>query len=471
MSQSDILALAKQGHPQAIAIIINRSPHFQSITVKVVRQEHLLHILLEAEQLPEQGLVLDHITQILTKLQIEPTPAVQVYARRQGESAAVWADVIQLEKPEPSLSPTLEEETPDPSLRIVSEPIAEVDEQPDHGSELNQSESTPLLNDTEATSEMASESIFPEDVATPNLPSGEPDPDQSEQSGSNPTEPTNAGWIAAEALLVVEEQAEIALEEPDQLPARSADVEAAPPDLEEPLTSPGDRVSEPDDQLEELSDAIEALLDQDSPVSPENSDLPALTPEDVEEADAVMVSGTLGYADAALVEDPEMPGEAALVSEILDDAQIVAETPAPEVAIEPEASPDEGPGELVNSQTTDLDFSQLTPQELLKRPEAVAFIFLIAFLALWQAFWLILQDSEPLDISLSGRGLARRLGVSASTVSRRRDREDFAEWTQSLDPEGLAWAMRADGRFVPQLTEANLAEPLSASETVVEISE
>ncbi|MBW4622162.1 MAG: hypothetical protein KME17_22765 [Cyanosarcina radialis HA8281-LM2] len=35
--------------------------------------------------------------------------------------------------------------------------------------------------------------------------------------------------------------------------------------------------------------------------------------------------------------------------------------------------------------------------------------------------------------------LAKRLDVSSSTVYRRRDDPDFAEWTRSRDPEGIAW--------------------------------
>ncbi|MBD1905589.1 hypothetical protein NDI37_27075 [Funiculus sociatus GB2-A5] len=35
--------------------------------------------------------------------------------------------------------------------------------------------------------------------------------------------------------------------------------------------------------------------------------------------------------------------------------------------------------------------------------------------------------------------LAERLGIHPSTITRRRDRDDFKAWGQHLDPEGWAW--------------------------------
>jgi hypothetical protein len=46
--------------------------------------------------------------------------------------------------------------------------------------------------------------------------------------------------------------------------------------------------------------------------------------------------------------------------------------------------------------------------------------------------------------------LAKRLDVSSSTVYRRREDPDFAQWTRSLDPEGLAWRFsRKNKGFYP----------------------
>jgi hypothetical protein len=45
------------------------------------------------------------------------------------------------------------------------------------------------------------------------------------------------------------------------------------------------------------------------------------------------------------------------------------------------------------------------------------------------------EHTEP----LTGQALARRLNVSATTISRRKSKPDFPEWSQSKDPAGIAW--------------------------------
>ena len=52
--------------------------------------------------------------------------------------------------------------------------------------------------------------------------------------------------------------------------------------------------------------------------------------------------------------------------------------------------------------------------------------------------------------SLIQSELARRLDVHSSTVMKRRDDTDFAEWSRSRDPEGIAWEYSPDTReFYP----------------------
>lgn len=40
---------------------------------------------------------------------------------------------------------------------------------------------------------------------------------------------------------------------------------------------------------------------------------------------------------------------------------------------------------------------------------------------------------------LAQASLAKRLGVSHSSISRQKDKEGFSEWSQSRDPDGVAW--------------------------------
>lgn len=87
-------------------------------------------------------------------------------------------------------------------------------------------------------------------------------------------------------------------------------------------------------------------------------------------------------------------------------------------------------------------------QEWLRRPEAVVLIIFATVLLLWQLYVDLLESAER--TALSARELAERLGTNQSTISRRKDRADFSDWTQRLDPDGIAWIYQ-NQKFVPRL--------------------
>lgn len=68
-------------------------------------------------------------------------------------------------------------------------------------------------------------------------------------------------------------------------------------------------------------------------------------------------------------------------------------------------------------------------------------------------------ETQPLDsatiteqssLSLSQADLSDRLEVHSSTVGRRKSQPDFPEWSQSRDPEGIAWRyLEEEQIFVP----------------------
>ncbi len=99
-----------------------------------------------------------------------------------------------------------------------------------------------------------------------------------------------------------------------------------------------------------------------------------------------------------------------------------------------------------------------TDQNLLDRPDAVVLMIVAIMVAFWQLYLAGMEECAP--VSLSGRSLAHRLGVDPSTISRRKEREDFHQWSQGLDPEGIAWDY-AQGSFFPRLD--LLVEPQSTS--------
>ncbi len=89
----------------------------------------------------------------------------------------------------------------------------------------------------------------------------------------------------------------------------------------------------------------------------------------------------------------------------------------------------------------------VTVQNLLRRPEMVALLAFALALAFWETYMEWMAEVDP-NQPLSGNKLARRLGVSSSTISRYKLRPNFKEWSQDLDPDGIAWIYQ-DNAFIP----------------------
>ncbi|HIK41646.1 hypothetical protein [Thermoleptolyngbya sp. M55_K2018_002] len=88
--------------------------------------------------------------------------------------------------------------------------------------------------------------------------------------------------------------------------------------------------------------------------------------------------------------------------------------------------------------------------DLWQRPEAVIFVAYLIAVIIWQLYVDLTADSASQKSGWTATALARRLGTSRTTLSRRKYQEDFSAWTQSLDPDGLAW-MYVGPRFSPVL--------------------
>ena len=56
------------------------------------------------------------------------------------------------------------------------------------------------------------------------------------------------------------------------------------------------------------------------------------------------------------------------------------------------------------------------------------------------------SSSVAIPKSMTGSGLAERLGVVQSTVSKKKDKgnERFKPWSKSLDPDKISWEYRGD---------------------------
>lgn len=84
---------------------------------------------------------------------------------------------------------------------------------------------------------------------------------------------------------------------------------------------------------------------------------------------------------------------------------------------------------------------------LLNRPESVIFVLIATLFVLWETYLSLLDESG--SASLSSRQLAQRLGTTQKMIRRRKSQPEFSEWTQQLDPEGIAWGYRTGGVYEP----------------------
>jgi O-antigen/teichoic acid export membrane protein len=98
MTQPNLLKLAKQGDPQAIEALLNRSLHSKGITAKAYLTENgRLKILLESSQVPAKSLF-NAIRKKLISLEIESINQVKIYGRKTGNKHSDWQQEFELVK-------------------------------------------------------------------------------------------------------------------------------------------------------------------------------------------------------------------------------------------------------------------------------------------------------------------------------------------------------------------------------------
>jgi hypothetical protein len=203
--------------------------------------------------------------------------------------------------------------------------------------------------------------------------------------------------------------------------------------------------------------SIHSVSSAEQPVQ----DIAELPIQPAETSDAIMASPNTMAEQVIPRENHGMPEPMMMAErEIVTDSSEAIATPeimsADEAITTAEAflAPEKAQSEdlssiVVGNRTIDFDEDEDTNiADILQRPEAVILLILISVLFFWDLYLDLVEDANT-DAPRSGRELARRLGVNSSTISRRKDREGFSEWTKSLDPEGIAWTYR-DGIFIPQ---------------------
>ncbi|MGF1495986.1 MAG: hypothetical protein ACFB8W_04060 [Elainellaceae cyanobacterium] len=156
-----------------------------------------------------------------------------------------------------------------------------------------------------------------------------------------------------------------------------------------------------------------------------------LAPDDA--APSTVISDSLVAEDQGTFEHPDFPGDE-IGQEAVDETAAIAQPTSTAPAETPE---------------TEEEAVEFNFRSLRDRPEAVVLVLFLLALYIWQLYESLMAEVAPAG-SLSGRALAARLEVSYSAISRRKEMTDFPTWSQSLDPDGIAW-FYVDRAFVPNL--------------------
>ncbi|MGL5195252.1 MAG: CapA family protein [Chroococcales cyanobacterium] len=120
MDVKNIVNLAKQGDPAAIAVLLNQALRIRNMTAQVVRHDNRLHILLEADRIPDRQAYIAYIEDGLTRLNVGSIHSVRVYARQIGQKVPAWDEAFEFGKAtiSPLSSPSAAPEKP------TSQPVA-----------------------------------------------------------------------------------------------------------------------------------------------------------------------------------------------------------------------------------------------------------------------------------------------------------------------------------------------------------
>jgi hypothetical protein len=96
MSQPNILELAKQGDPQAIATLMNRALQPQGMMARVARQGDRLLVALETNEIPNRLMLTNFVRNGLEGLKLAAVNRVRIVARQSDEDQPSWVQELDL---------------------------------------------------------------------------------------------------------------------------------------------------------------------------------------------------------------------------------------------------------------------------------------------------------------------------------------------------------------------------------------
>ena len=92
----EVLQMARQGHPEAIATLINRHLEASGITAYVAQQDDLLQVILESAAVPNQADLIPYVTRGIKGLDLAHIHRLTISGKQQGNYASDWTEEITL---------------------------------------------------------------------------------------------------------------------------------------------------------------------------------------------------------------------------------------------------------------------------------------------------------------------------------------------------------------------------------------
>ena len=121
MTELNFQELAKQGDPQAIASWLNSQLQSEGIAASAHLDGDCLDIILEAEQVPREHILVDFVRSQLTDLQPDSIHQVKIEGREIGEIVPAWIQEFSLENSTLEQQSFAEESVPDAAVANVDD--------------------------------------------------------------------------------------------------------------------------------------------------------------------------------------------------------------------------------------------------------------------------------------------------------------------------------------------------------------
>ncbi|MCC5634112.1 hypothetical protein LC613_42695 [Nostoc sphaeroides CHAB 2801] len=128
MNQAELLELAKQGDPQAIATLINGQLQPKGIFAKANTIKGCLQIIFEATEVPPQQVIANYIYTAISKLKARSIEKVIIYGKQTGNDFPVWQqefDFLNTQSLNDKQQKTLSGEVTKPSISTRNTAILE----------------------------------------------------------------------------------------------------------------------------------------------------------------------------------------------------------------------------------------------------------------------------------------------------------------------------------------------------------